>query len=109
MGGGIAGAFSLGVAAPVGALIGGATGFVTGFLTGPKLDGNNPVLTQGEARDYLMGKRSRYPDLGFQQVIDATEYPPKGGLKPISMFTSDGVVKCAKQDVDAWLRAKCWR
>lgn len=108
LGGGIAGAFTLGVGAPVGALIGGVTGFIAGSISGPALDGSKPVFTQGEAREYLMEKRKRCPGLDFKHIIDATEHPPNGNIKPIPMFLSDGVIKCAKEDIDKWLSAKSW-
>lgn len=109
LGGGIAGAFTLGIGAPVGALLGGAAGFVSGFVAGPSLDGSKPVFTQGEAREYLMTKRQRHPGLDFTHVVDATEHPPNGKIKPIPMFQSDGVIKCAKEDVDKWLTSTPWK
>jgi hypothetical protein len=110
VGGTVAGAFSLGIAAPVGAAIGGCIGFVTGVVAGPAMDGTGkPILTQGQAREYLMEKRKKYPDLDFQQVIDATAYPPTKTIQPIPMFVSDGTIKCAKEDVDAWLKKKPWK
>lgn len=108
VGGGIAGALSGGLGAPAGALIGGAIGFVMGVASGPKLDGSKAVYTQGQAREHLMGKRKRYPDLDFQLIIDATEYPPKVE-HPVRMFVSDGAIKCAKEDLDEWVRNKSWR
>jgi hypothetical protein len=74
------------------------------------MDGTGkPILTQGQAREYLIEKRKKYPDLDLQQIINATAYPPTGHIKPIPMFVSDGVLKCAKEDVKTWLKHKAWK
>jgi hypothetical protein len=114
IGGAIAGFFSFGVGAPAGVLIGAPLGFVFGAVAGPYIDGTkkdpaSEVLTQGQAREYLIKMRKRYPDLAVEKIVDATAYPPASYDCAVYMFTSDGVVKCTRQALDEWLVSRCWR
>ncbi len=108
IGGGITGTLTGGLLAPAGALVGGAIGFVTGVIIGPTLDGNKQILTQGEAREYMILKRKKFPSLDMQAILDATEYPASDNIEPIRMFKSDGIIKCAKDDLIEWLKREPW-
>jgi len=99
------------IGTPIGALVGGVSGFVAGFWGGPTMDGRKKIFTQGEAREYLLDLRKKYPDLSFEKIIVATAYPPSEDkkLETIRMFISDGVIKCTKEDVDSWLQRTGWQ
>ena len=97
------------IGTPIGALVGGGVGFITGFISGPAMDGRKRIFTQGEAREYLLERRKDYPQLTFEKIIAATIYPNEDKLlRPVRMFMSDGVIKCTKEDVDAWLGGGHW-
>ena len=98
------------IGTPIGALVGGVLGFVAGWIGGLTMDGRKKIFTQGEAREYLLEKRRTYPSLSFEKIIAATANPPSEdpNLKRIPMFISDGVIKCTKEDVDAWLLDSGW-
>jgi len=110
LGSGIAGALHGSVAGPVGALIGAGAGLVVGGIAGPIIDGvNKKVLTQGEAREYLLKMRSKYPALRLEEILAATESPPRLHDCLIHMFSIDGIIKCTKDDVIKWLESECWK
>jgi len=109
IGGAIAGTLSGGLGAPAGSLIGAGIGFLFGAVTGPILDGTKKILTQGEAREYLIIKRKRFPDLSLATIVAATEHPPTRTDCYVYMFVSDGVIKCTQDEVLRWLKSGCWR
>jgi hypothetical protein len=109
LGGGITGTLTGGLGAPAGALIGAPIGFLVGVFGGPVIEGGPAVMTQGEAREYVISKLKHYPGLTIPIVVDATELPPKDSKCCVFMFVSDGVIKCTKKDVHEWLDSGCWR
>ena len=109
IGGGITGAISGGLAAPAGALIGAPIGFVVGVIGGPFIERGPVVMTQGEAREYVIGNLKHYPGLTISRVIYATELHSNDPKCCVYMFLSDGVIKCTKKDVHQWLDSACWR
>jgi uncharacterized protein YjbI with pentapeptide repeats len=110
IGGGITGTLTGGLGAPAGALIGAPIGFVIGAVAGPYIDGvNKKVLTQGEAREFLIGMRRKYPSLSLEKIIEATSTPYLRNNCAIYMFEVDGVIKCTKEDVIQWLKSECWK
>ncbi|NOT08019.1 MAG: hypothetical protein HOP28_07425 [Gemmatimonadales bacterium] len=110
IGGGAAGVATGGLGAPAGSLIGGAVGFVVGFTLGPSIDGTRvQVLTQGEARDILVEARRKHPGLSLEAIIYATEYHVSKVACTIRMYKSDGIIKCSRRDLVAWLKDECWK
>lgn len=109
IGGGITGTLTGGLGAPAGALIGAPIGFVVGLFGGPFIERGPAVMTQGEAREYVISKLKHYPGLTIQHVIDATEMHSSNSKCTVFMFVSDGVIKCTKEDVHQWLDSRCWR
>jgi hypothetical protein len=110
VGGGIAGVVTGGTGAAVGALIGAPIGFAVGALAGVKVDKTPDVMTQGEAREYLVKLSKEKPDLNMRTIVDATEYPPIiDNDCNVYMFQSDGTIKCTKEDVHKWFHSECWK
>lgn len=92
---------------PIGTMAGASIGFVAGALWGapPSTD----VITQGQAREYLMGLKKKHSDLTDQIILDATNYPTIDASCAVLMFLSDDKIKCSKVSVDKWLSSKCWK
>jgi uncharacterized protein YjbI with pentapeptide repeats len=110
IGGGITGAISGGLGAPAGALIGAPIGFLIGAVAGPYIDGvNKKVLTQGEAREFLIKMQKQHPDLTLEKIVEATAIPYLRNKCAVYMFHVDGVIKCTKDDLYKWLESGCWR
>lgn len=109
IGGGIAGAISGGLGAPAGALIGAPCGFLVGAWIGIIVDRTPEVLTQGEAREFLIELKKVKPSLDMKTIINATEHPPKDKDCHVYMFLSDGIIKCTKTDAMEWFKSECWK
>ena len=110
VGSSIVGALHGSIGGPAGALIGAGVGLVAGAIAGPFVDGvGKKVLTQGEAREYLIKMRNKFPALSLEEILAATESPSKRSDCKIHMFSIDGIIKCTKEDVIKWLRSECWK
>lgn len=109
IGGGIAGVLSGGLGTPAGALIGGGIGLIVGAVGLPITESGKKVMTQGEAREFLHKKRRAHPDLSMEIIVDATKMPPVDPACAVYMFTSDGMIKCTKEDALKWLNSGCWK
>lgn len=94
---------------PVGTLIGGIGGFIGGTAAAGLIDKTPEVLTQGEAREFLISIRKHHPGLEIKTIIDATERPSPNPKCAVFMFLSDGVIKCSKDDIFKWLKSECWK
>lgn len=119
IGGATTGVLTGGLGTPAGALIGAPVGFVVGAIIGPYGLEEEPlpeVLTQGEAIEFLIEqRRKKFPQLDMKIIMSATDYSPpykddseEYGCR-VYMFLSDGVIKCAKEDLLRWLSSECWR
>jgi hypothetical protein len=111
IGAGIAGTLTGGLGAPAGGLLGGLIGGIVGAIAGPWLDGQRKkVLTQGEAQEWLVKRRKKYPDLSLDRIVAATKYPSDPQSKcHVFMFSSDGFPKCTREDLEKFLKSRCWR
>src|ERR1700747_2822670 len=67
------------------------------------------ILTQGEAREYLIATRKDHPELDLRKIVDVTELRPVDPNCAVFMYSADGMIKTSREEIHKFLETKCWK